>query len=133
MIKVSTTVKIIDGTDVDVKDCTRDELVEIKYDLIDKKAYIDDQLAEAHVNVRKRQEYSDPDWYRRARSASRLIGRDIMRVDRELRARKIAYQKRFERAFMDSAYKILDKETYDKIMDLTNEKVGTGEIHKVKE
>jgi hypothetical protein len=124
-----TKVKLEDGTEVDLTTLSGDELRDLKWEFTDRKADIDDQLQMARTEAKISGNYSEPDWFRRASSAARISGRNIMRIDRELHNRKRAKQVTFEHAFIDQAKILLELETFHLIMDAAHDQVNKGIGH----
>ncbi len=105
------------GQNIDLDGLTRVELLELKLDLGQDINSIKSQVERARVNLIKRGEYADPDWYQRALTACKIKQNQVQRIQIELGKRKRNQTGKFENAFIDLARQLLHQDTFDLLMD----------------
>ena len=72
------------GKDVDLRKMNRDEVIELKDELIDQLTSIKDQIANAKRKVYTDGIYADPEWFNSAEKARRHVGKTVLKINRWL-------------------------------------------------
>jgi hypothetical protein len=112
----------VEGEKHDLEAMTRDDLLQLKSQIDDRRAGIDSQIADAKTKVHTEGQYADPDWYGRANHAAKRMGRQSQKIQIEL-ARKKGLQKERNKSevpisqyFLDVAREELDPEDLREMM-----------------
>ncbi len=111
---------------VDLEEMSREELQDLKAETYEEKIWIDDQIDAAKAKAVAGDGYSDPDWFRRAITASKHKGKVIQDIQTVL-ARKPKSKKghrNFADEFMDVARERLDQGTFDTVFAVAEERIG---------
>ena len=100
-------------------------LIEAKMEIDDSKKQVDIQLEDARTKAYIDNEYSDRDWFRKARDAARHLGRDSQKLQHMLgilsKEQKNSRRGKVEEKFIQAAKKILDHDTFAEIMQASRE------------
>lgn len=111
--------------DPSIEEMSRDELILELESLDNERARISEKLK--GIKSRARSGYfTDPAWRGRLQERWESLGRERMRVQARLSLDKQERWARFERRFIDAAFRILDKETYARILKEAGADPGAG-------
>jgi len=106
----------IGGTMIDVNEFSDEELEAHLHELLEKIASIKYQIDTAKSKCAETGDYSDNDWFNRAKYALRMNGREQQIVQAELAKRRKAKRRQYnntvERNFMEVAKRRLDPDLF---------------------
>lgn len=95
----------------------QDEADRISFEL----ARVKEQIGRAKAEAASSGVYSDSDWFHRASTAMRMMGRDHQLLLSELGSRRkagrVMHNAVIERQFVEAAREMIDKETFIEIMN----------------
>jgi len=110
----------------------RFELEEIKLDVEEDMSNIKEQLDTARSVAYTERKFADPVWFRKANHALKIKQRmhqaTLLLLSRSRRAMTTRERGSFERMFIRSAREILEKETYQRIVDQARRAVESGAV-----
>jgi hypothetical protein len=111
-------------TFLDLQGKKRTELLKLKLELGSDMDNIRGQLEKAKHEYRKSGRRADEDWFRRADSVLRIKGRQVQQIQVRLAEMKEDKKRQVPMLFMKKAEELLDKETFQRVLDETMKAVG---------
>ena len=121
---------IVRGGEVDLREMTRAEVVELKDEISVQLYDIKANIAETKRLVYVNGEHAAPGWFLRAEAAQKHAGQSILKINRwlgEMREAKKQHAIELARLFRDVAYEQLDKEVYFAIENEALDMMRTSE------
>ena len=112
---------------VEIANMTTEELEHQLVEVGGNLARVKTQLDYAKSEAAETGNYSDRDWFNRAKHAKRMLGREHQLIQAELGKRKKRESRSFnntiERRFIDAARRRLDPVLFSELMDEANEEL----------
>lgn len=119
-------VKVDKKTVVDTTGMSRDELLDLKDEVMEAVTSIKSQLAHARARAHNEGVYADPKWYASATEALARKQQTVQRLSREIGKRKREERSTglsVEEAFLKEAKDLLATDTFEMLMDAAESRV----------
>ena len=113
----------VNGRNLDLRQMTRDEVIQIKDEATSQLFDIKNQIDIAKRKAYTENVYADPDWFQSVERARRHVGASILKINRWLSQMKETNKqndkpsKSLASFFKEVAYEILDDKTYLMIVE----------------
>jgi hypothetical protein len=117
-------------TFLDLQGKKRSELLKLKLEIGSDIDNIKGQLDKAKHEYRKTGRRMDEDWFRRAKSVLRIKGRQVQQIQIQLAGLRDDKKRQIPLLFMQKAEELLDKETFERVLDAAIAATGVEQENK---